>query len=148
MPIGIFRCCWTRLIFCSALTFSLPAFAELQIEKAWIQLAPPGAKANAAYLQLQNSGDVPVIIESLSADCCSDVMLHRTRIKNNKAVMEHLENLTIPAKGKIVMKPGGLHIMLMGIASPLKVDDKVELNLHFAGGEEQTLLVPVIGHGQ
>ena len=137
-----------RIIIFVALTFSLSAYAELQIDKAWVQAAPPGTKSNAAYLQLQNSGDAPVIIESLSADCCSDVMLHRTRIKNNKAIMEHLESLTVPAKGKIVMKPGGLHIMLMGITSPLKVDDKVELNLHLAGGEQQTLLVPVIGHGQ
>lgn len=148
MCIGISKCSWTKLFAVFTLTFSATAFAEVKIEKAWVQLAPPGAKYYAAYLHLQNPGDVPVIIQSLSADCCQQVMLHRTRVKNNKATMEHLEELAIPAQGKVVMKPGGLHIMLMKAAMPLKVDDNVELNLHLASGEQQTISVPVIGYDE
>ncbi len=128
-------------------THSAIAATELQIDKAWVNLAPPGARANAAYLHIHNPGDSPVVIQSVSADCCKELVLHRTYYEHDKAVMEHLDQLSIPAKGKVVMKPGGLHIMLLEATSPLRIGDKVELNLHFSSGTQQTISVPVIAHG-
>ncbi len=152
MRSGISKCRWTKLFPIIAVAFNIfviaAAHADVKVEKAWVQLAPPGAKAYAAYLQLQNPNDAPLVIQSMSSTCCAEVAFHRTRVEKNKAVMEHLNDLTIPANGKVVMKPGGLHIMLMEIASPITLEDEVELVLHFSGGEQQSLLVPVIGYGQ
>lgn len=131
-------------IFASA-CFCAQAQAELKVDQAWVKLAPPGAQSNAAYLHLTNTGDSPVVIQSFSADCCKELMLHSTRYENGKVAMEQLEQLSVPANGKVIMKPGGLHIMLLNAKPALVKDDKVELNLHFANGKQQTLMVPVLG---
>ncbi len=149
---GIFKSISIKLFLHVLLAFNIfviaAAHADVNVEKAWVQLAPPNAKVYAAYLQLQNPSDAPLVIQSITSTCCARVAFHRTRVEKNKAVMEHLDDLTIPANGKVVMKPGALHIMLMDVASPITLDDEIELVLHFSGGEQQTLRVPVIGYGQ
>lgn len=143
MSTGTFKC-WCASIFgIFALLCCASVFAELRIENAWVKLAPPGARANAAYVQLYNSSDAPVVIQSLSATCCAELMLHRTRYVNDKAIMEHLDQLIVPAKGKITLAPGGMHIMLLGARKPLQQGEQIELELHFASGQQQTIHLPV-----
>ena len=36
----------------------------------------------------------------------------------------------MPAKGSAVLEPGGNHIMLMGLTSPVKAGDEVPLDAH------------------
>lgn len=143
MPIGTFRCwCASLLGVCVAMCSSA-ALAELRVENAWVKLAPPGARANAAYVQLYNNGDAPVIIQSLSANCCAELMLHNTRYENDKAIMEHLDQLTIPAHTEVKLAPGGLHIMLLRASKPLQLGEQIELQLQFANGQQQTIHLPV-----
>ena len=46
--------------------------------------------------------------------------------------MQPVARLEIPAGGTVELKPGGYHIMLMGLARPLKEGDEIELTLSFA----------------
>jgi copper(I)-binding protein len=46
------------------------------------------------------------------------------------------------------MKPGGYHIMLMGLSEPLVADTEIALSLRFASGTETTIQVPVVGMQQ
>jgi len=57
--------------------------------------------------------------------------------------MEHKSQLEIAAKGKVVLAPGGYHLMLMGPKKNIIVGDKVALSLKFAEGEEMVIEVPV-----
>lgn len=122
------------------------AQAELVISEAWVQLAPPGARVNAAYLSLANPTDVPVVIQSLQASCCAHAMVHRTRREDERVLMEHLNELVVPAHGQVKLEPGGLHIMLMGAEAPLKAGDSVNLQLQFADGQQQWVPLQVRGH--
>jgi periplasmic copper chaperone A len=143
MPIGTFKCWCASLLGVGVAMCSSAALAELRVENAWVKLAPPGARANAAYVQLHNNGDAPVIIQSLSANCCAELMLHRTRYENDQAIMEHLEQLIIPAQGDVKLVPGGIHIMLLQASKPLQLGERIELQLHFANGQQQTIHLPV-----
>lgn len=143
MPTGIFKCwCLSLLGVCTGI-FSPGVCAELRIENAWVKLAPPGARANAAYMQLYNNSDVPVVIQSLSANCCAELMLHRTRHENDRAIMEHLDQLVVPANGEVTLAPGGLHIMLLQARKPLLPGEQVELQLYFSDGQQQVIQVLV-----
>ncbi|PUA28905.1 MAG: hypothetical protein B0W54_10895 [Cellvibrio sp. 79] len=121
--------------------------ADLQISDGWVKLAPPGAKANAAYLQFYNPTKQPVVIESINANCCAHLMLHRTRYENDRAIMEHVDQLTIPAQSHVELIPGGLHIMLINAMQPLIVGDTIEMQLHFNNGQQQTIHLPVKADG-
>lgn len=150
MFIGIFKCWCNRLFLRSefyigiVLLFSSSfVFADLQVNGAWVKLAPPGAKANAAYLKFYNPDKQAVVIESISANCCAHLMLHRTRYENDRAIMEHVEQLAIPAQSHVDLVPGGLHIMLMDAVQPLRLGDSIEMQLHFSDGRQQIILLPV-----
>lgn len=53
--------------------------------------------------------------------------------------MKPLDSLTIPPKGRLELKPGGIHLMLEGLKQPLKLGQKVRLVLRFADGDTQAL---------
>ena len=46
--------------------------------------------------------------------------------------MEPLPNLIVPAGGTVILEPGGLHFMLMGIMIELAVGDSVDIRFRFA----------------
>lgn len=151
MPIGIGRCyradCAASYLLSVVLFFSCPLWAVeqpvLQIKNAWVQLAPPGAVANAAYMDLYNPGDKPVVINRLNSPCCAGVMLHRTFYKNDRVMMEHLDEIVIPENGHLQLKPGGLHVMLLRASPSLEKNNQIEIHIGYADGQEQIIYVPV-----
>jgi copper(I)-binding protein len=51
--------------------------------------------------------------------------------------------LEIPVHGTLEMKPGGYHIMLMGLVKPLKKGDEIEITLTFEKAGAVVVKVPV-----
>ena len=66
--------------------------------------------------------------------------------------MEKLSNVSAPAGGTVLFRPGGKHLMLMGLKRPLKAGDRFPVTLTFASGAkvEATFTVglsaPAAGH--
>jgi copper(I)-binding protein len=71
--------------------------------------------------------------------------LHKTVEADGVMKMEHVEALDIPADGMLEMKPGGYHIMLMGLTQPLKEGDEIEITLTFEKAGEVKLKAKVGG---
>ena len=117
--------------------------AQLQIENAWVQLAPPAATVNSAYMQISNPQLRPQTIVGLSADCCVMAMLHNTRRSGDKVSMDHLEYLTIPAQGSVQLAPGGMHIMLAEAHQELTLESKVKITFSFNDGSTQDIELDV-----
>jgi copper(I)-binding protein len=111
--------------------------AQVQVENAWIQLAPPAATVNAAYMQIHNPQLQPQTIVGLSADCCTSVMLHQSRREGDKVSMEHLDHLVIPAQASVQLVPGGMHIMLADAQEALTLESKVKITFNFGDGSTQ-----------
>ncbi len=59
--------------------------------------------------------------------------------------MEPVEALDLAPGQTVEMKPGGLHIMLMGLKAPLKKGGKLILELSFEKAGKITVEVPVAG---
>lgn len=57
--------------------------------------------------------------------------------------MQPVERILLPAGTTVQLKPGGYHIMLLGLVQPLKVGDEVEVTLTFEKAQPQTVKVPV-----
>jgi hypothetical protein len=68
-------------------------------------------------------------------------------MKGDVMTMAPVECLVIPAGGRITMAPGGLHIMLTGLASPLKEGQRFPLRLSFDGAGEITAEIAVKSAG-
>src|SRR5207237_6067882 len=86
---------------------------------------------SSAYMVIQNNGDQPERLVSLSSDAAGAVELHETEVDNNMAHMEALSGLDIPDPGSVEEKPGGYHVMLKDLKQPLTPGDAITLTLTF-----------------
>ena len=86
---------------------------------------------SAAYLTIDNAGDTPDRLLSVDCACAKSASVHRTETKAGVSSMDAAGAVVIPAHGKVVFKPEGLHIMLMGLTGPLKAGGMQHLTLRF-----------------
>lgn len=123
--------------------FAWPCVAQVDVEDAWVKLAPPGATVNAAYMKIHNPQIRVQTIVGVSADCCAMAMLHQTRKHGDKVSMDHLDLLAVPAQASVQLTPGGLHIMLMKPAQELVIDSEVKITFSFSDGTTQHINLSV-----
>lgn len=109
----------------------------------WIRQAPPGVKVLAAYLSLENLTGAPLSLDSVSSPEFDSVMIHESVVKDGIESMVHVDKLPIPAKGRVELKPGGYHLMLMQPKKTLFAGDTVTLMLTFSDKSELAILAPV-----
>ena len=89
------------------------------------------AKAGAVYMTLTNQGAVPDRLLKITTPAAASASLHESAEKDGVATMRPVEALEIPAGGSVELKPGGYHVMLMGLKAPLKKGDMIMLQLNF-----------------
>ena len=117
----------------------------LEVSDAWARATPPGASAGAAYLTLHNRSKSPVSLISLESEAAKAVEIHEMSLRDGQMRMRSLEGEQIIAPGtSLSLKPGGLHLMLMGLKAPLRAGTSLELSLKLGGGQSQKLSLPVL----
>lgn len=78
-----------------------------------------------------------------TSDAAADVQIHENRVEGATASMQPLDGLDIPAGGNVELKPGGLHLMLLGLREPLEPGEKVNITIEFQVAGTLALEVPV-----
>ena len=90
-----------------------------------------GGTNGAAYMTLKNSGTADKLVKAES-DVAGTVELHTVEMVEGVMKMRPVEGgIDIPANGEQVLKPGGFHIMLIGLKQELKPGEKIALKLQF-----------------
>lgn len=115
----------------------------VSVEAPWILEAPAGADAMAGYGVLRNGTGDTVAVTGVDSPAFARAHLHETRIENGHASMTPVDSLTLPPGGRAVMRPGGLHLMLMSPHDVLEVGDRARLRFHFADGGTLVVEFPV-----
>ena len=108
--------------------------ADIQVSNAWIRLLPAGVPA-AGYFELRNLGKAPLRLVSATSAAFGNIMLHRSLEENGRSSMLHLDEIDVPAQGRIVFKPGDYHLMLVQPTRALEPGGRVAVTLQFATGE-------------
>lgn len=138
----------------SALLLATPARAEevkagdLVITQAWARATPGGAKTGGGFLTIENKGSSPDKLVGISADVAGKVEVHQMSTDNGVMKMRPVEGgLTIGPGKTVKLAPGGLHLMMMDLKSPLKQGEKLPVTLQFekAGKVQITLDVQAVG---
>lgn len=111
------------------------AASVIKIENAWSPEAPPVVKVMAGYMRINNLGDNDIKIKSAKSILFKKVEIHLTETKNGMMSMVKQKNLKIPAKSHIELKPGGLHMMLIGKLKPVSKGTIIPVTLSFDNGE-------------
>jgi copper(I)-binding protein len=98
---------------------------------------------SAAYMVLENKGGADTLL-SASGDVAEMIQVHETKEKDGMMMMEEAKSgIPVPANGKVELKPGGIHIMMMNLKQNLKPGDTFKLTLKFQSGKEVSVDVPV-----
>ena len=119
--------------------------SSVMVMKAYARAsATPGADSGAAYVSLMVHGEADRLV-GVSTPAAKMAALHRTVEADGVMKMEHVDGIDVPANGAIKMKPGGYHIMLMGLAAPLKEGDEIDLVLTFEKAGEVKVKAKVGG---
>ena len=147
--IQIFKNSRTKLLIYSLISaVSLSAFSDqgLVIENPWIREAPPNSPTLAGYMLIKNESGKPQSLVGATSKAFGKVMIHRTEQEEGMAKMVHQKKVTLAPNSRLTFKPGGYHLMLMKPAKPLKVGDKVSIDLIWENGAKQPVTYMVKKH--
>jgi len=104
---------------------------------------PPGISVGAIYFSVKNAGSTADRLLSVSTPVAGKVELHESRLVNGVMEMRKVTSVECPAGAIVKATPGGLHVMLLGLAAPLAAGSDFDVSLHFRDAGILTLKVPV-----
>jgi len=103
----------------------------IDIGAPWTRPASAGG-IGVGYAKIANTGTEPDVLLSASSDAAERVELHETTISpEGVASMKKIDSAEIAPGQSIELKPGGLHLMLIGLKAATKEGDKVKATLNF-----------------
>jgi copper(I)-binding protein len=108
------------------------AAAKIAISQAWGRSSPMMAQTGAVYVVIENQGGVADRLIGVSSAAAKTVEVHESYMEDGMMKMRPVDGgLEIPAGGKVEMKPGGYHIMLIDLEKPLEAGSKITVTLKF-----------------
>ena len=125
-------------IVCFIASINLAAahgLAAITFSNITIPEAPPVASVMAAYMHIKNNTNTKKILNEISSPQFKRVEIHEMHMTNGMMNMKQIQALTIKAQQTMILKPGGIHVMLIKPLKPLKHNDQVTLTFKFASGE-------------
>jgi copper(I)-binding protein len=138
---------WTAFLAAPARAEEVKA-GDLVITQAWSRATPGGAKIGGGYLTIENKGSAPDRLIGGSSDVAGNVQVHEMAMNNGVMTMRPLDKGLAIEPGKTVkLAPGGYHLMLMDLKSPLKQGDKLPVTLEFEKAGKVKLSLDVQGLG-
>jgi copper(I)-binding protein len=141
-------------VVCFAGLLAAPARADevkagdLVVSQAWSRATPNGAKIGGGYLTIENKGAVADRLIGVSADVAGKVEVHEMAVNNGVMTMRPLDNGLAIEPGKTVkLAPGGYHLMMFDLKSPLKQGDRLPVTLEFEKAGKVAVSLDVQGIG-
>lgn len=109
----------------------------------YARAVPSGQPNSAAFMILENSGAEDRALIDARSSVSKFVELHTHRKEGGMMRMRRVDQIVIKAGSETVLKPGGLHVMFIGLKKQLTQGDKVDLELIFDDGSRIHLKLPV-----
>lgn len=94
-------------------------------------------------MTLVNTSDVDHSVKSAASPVAATVELHTHTNNNGVMEMRQVPQIDIPAKSRVELKPGGLHIMLIGLTRELNVGENAQITLTFEDGSTKTVIASI-----
>lgn len=136
------------LVAAALAVLACPALAgDLAVVEPWARASAGMAKAGAAFLTVKNSGNAADRLVGAKSDASARVELHTHKNVDGVMQMRPVESIAVPAGGMAVLKPGGDHVMFMGLKKPFVEGEKIPVTLVFEKTGEVKIEVPVKAAG-
>ncbi|MEQ8351834.1 MAG: copper chaperone PCu(A)C [Leptospiraceae bacterium] len=131
------------LLFCLVLAFyGCDSQDSLSIES--YMPVPVNQRVGAVYLTLQNNTDQDLLLQGARTPAAKKTEIHQTSVSEGIMKMEKINQISVDPGQSLVMKPGGLHIMLLDLKEVPEPGSEIELTLMFSGMPDKRIRVPVV----
>ena len=125
-----------------------PAPPAIEITQAWSRATPAAAPVGAGYVAMTNHGAEADRLIGGSSEIAARIEVHEMSMDNGVMKMRELPGgLEVKPGATIELKPGGNHLMLVGLKRGLKEGERFKAQLDFAksGKVEVEFVVQGIG---
>ncbi len=135
------------------------AASTIAVTNVWSR---PADTTGVVYATIKNTATTADALVSAASPVAKSVEIHETvaaspgsmssssmkdmpgMSDSSGIVMRPVKKIAIPAGGSVELKPGGYHIMLVGLSHELKAGDTIPITLTF----QNAGAVPVVSHVQ
>jgi hypothetical protein len=121
-----------------AALLAMPAYADdvtvgaLKISAPWARATPKGASVGGGYMAITNTGNAPDRLVGGTTDISNRFELHEMSLDNGVMKMREVgQGVEIKPGEKVEFKPGGYHVMFMGLKQQLVQGQHFKATLQF-----------------
>lgn len=97
---------------------------ELEIIGAYIPMEPSGMM-NAGYLKFKNTSNKKIIFHQFTSPVWDSIEIHNVEDSGDVLEMRKMDKLVIPGKSTVELKPGSIHLMLIGPRRNIKEGEEI-----------------------
>jgi len=134
----------TAILLTALVSPALACKSDVSAMNSWIRMAPPGMKVHAGYMMLQNKSDRTVEITGAESASYKRVEIHASKVIDGIATMEKLAQISLAPGQTVALKPGGVHLMLIGPRfAEQKEGQEIRIALKRSDGSRIELVAPV-----
>ena len=101
------------------------------------------SKNGASYLTIMNHGNHPDKLIGVMAPVAKRIKLHTHKNDNGIMRMRHTKSILLPPNRSVSLKPGGHHIMMVGLNRKLEMGEEFPLTLVFEKRANITVTVKI-----
>ncbi len=116
---------------------------SLAVDQAWARESPPTVTNGAAFMTITNRGTSTDRLMSADAEVSERVELHTHLMDQGVMRMRQVDSIELKPGEVTELKPGGLHVMFIGLKAPFKAGQQVPVTLRFERGGNLEIEVPV-----
>ncbi|HSK39088.1 MAG TPA: copper chaperone PCu(A)C [Arenibaculum sp.] len=120
---------------------------DLTIVSPWARATAPSASAGVAFMVVENAGQAVDRLVAARSPAAERVEFHTHLMEDGIMRMRPVPVIEVPPAGKVELKPGGYHLMLLGLKRPLVEGESFPITLSFehAGTLQVEAVVASIG---
>ena len=115
----------------------------LSVVDPWARATIGKARSGAVYMTIVNKGHGDDSIIAVETPVARKAVIHKTEMEAGIMKMRPAGPVAVKKGGSATLRPGGMHVMLMGLRKPLKEGETFPLTLTFEKAGSVTLDVSV-----
>lgn len=135
--------------------------SPIVVTGAWARTSPAMATAGAVYMTIESAVDDALVGAAVDPSVAADAQVHETAMAGGgmpagsapmvgsgstmaaEMTMRQIDRIEIAAGEALALEPGGYHIMLMGLVTPLEIGRTIDVTLIFENAGEVTVTAEV-----
>ncbi len=114
------------------------ADSPLKFEDPWSPLAPPG-RTMAGFVTIHNQGDADITLVDATSPQFGRIELHTMTMDEGVMRMRRLDELVVTSGRKVVLQPGGRHLMLFEPEGSFEDGETINVDLIDSDGNQHSV---------